>query len=283
MGVSRHKGEYKTSEQTREYKRIKKIRAVNLAIAHYSHGTNRCAICGEHRREFLTLDHINADKKVWNKTHGISEKAAGANLAQALRVRNYPKGIQVLCYNCNVVKGSHITSKGKNTKDRSHIVAGTKVCKLCRQEKSVDDFALRSKYLQSLCKVCDGIRQVDLRLDTKQKLIALFGGKCSCCGESRLEYLSVEHSNNDGPEHRTGIKQRYNLKAPIKQITGSTFYFYVLKDIAQGIIWPGLEIHCHNCNCSKGNHGYCPHEIERGVIIFDPYGKPLKALKEVYV
>lgn len=280
MGVIRYKGEYKTTEISREYDRIRVKRDMDLAIEYYSSGTNQCAVCGEHRREFLTLDHINANRKNWNKSIGLSENTGGTNLARGLRARKWPEGIQILCYNCNILKGSHITSRGKNLKDRSHLdINAVKTCNICGKEKNVLEFSLRKTNKHGVhtscfdCERLDTARRNHMR---KQKLITLLGGKCSCCGEDRIEYLSIEHANNDGVIHRLDIKQRYNLNS----VLGSTaFIMYVLKDIAQGIIWPRLEVHCFNCNSSKGAHGYCPHEIDRGDIILDQYGNPIR-LKE---
>lgn len=67
-----------------------------LVISHYSKGTNKCACCGEDEIAFLTIDHINGGGNVQRKTTG-----SGSSFYWWLVKNNFPKGYQVLCYNCN--------------------------------------------------------------------------------------------------------------------------------------------------------------------------------------
>ena len=59
-----------------------------------------CACCGESGRHFLSLDHIF--------NNGAEEKRrgfrGGATLHRRLKQQGFPKGYQVLCYNCNCGK-----------------------------------------------------------------------------------------------------------------------------------------------------------------------------------
>jgi hypothetical protein len=73
--------------------------------------------------------------------------------------------------------------------------------------------------------------------------------KCACCGESRLEFLSIDHINNDGAKQRKEIGKKY----------GSTFARWLIKNDFPD----GYQILCFNCNCAKGFFGYCPHQKER--------------------
>lgn len=69
-------------------------------FTHYSNGIPQCNCCGETIIEFLALDHINND--------GAKDRAkglTGKNIYSYVRKRNYPKGFQVLCHNCNQAKG----------------------------------------------------------------------------------------------------------------------------------------------------------------------------------
>jgi len=83
------------------------------------------------------------------------------------------------------------------------------------------------------------------------KIVRLLGGKCICCGESHIEFLSAQHKNNDGANHRREIG------------SGST-YNWILKNIeeAKKII----ELMCMNCNTSNGFFGYCPHKVSTELI-----------------
>ena len=60
-----------------------------------------CVGCGEKHIEFLTLDHINGRKSM---NHDPSLKAE--KLCRRLKRDSYPKGIQVLCWNCNSAKSN---------------------------------------------------------------------------------------------------------------------------------------------------------------------------------
>lgn len=78
----------------------------------------------------------------------------------------------------------------------------------------------------------------------KENIINHYGKACACCGESRYEFLSIDHINKDGAKQR-----RENPKK------GAEFYKWIIdsgypKD---------LRILCYNCNSSLGYFGYCPH------------------------
>lgn len=72
-----------------------------------------------------------------------------------------------------------------------------------------------------------------------------YGPNCSCCGESRPEFLGIDHVEGGGRQHRKQIKMR--------------IYEWLLK---HGFP-EGYRVLCHNCNMSHGFYGYCPHERER--------------------
>jgi hypothetical protein len=68
-------------------------------ILHYSHGENKCSCCGEKTYEFLSLDHINGGGTAHRKALG------GGQFFLWLHRNGFPKGYQVLCFNCNLAKG----------------------------------------------------------------------------------------------------------------------------------------------------------------------------------
>lgn len=43
----------------------------------------------------------------------------------------------------------------------------------------------------------------------KRKVMEGYGGKCSQCGETELEFLTLDHVNNDGASHRVGKNNLY--------------------------------------------------------------------------
>lgn len=92
-------------DKNRQYTRDagKKTREKNklLALSYYSNDQLRCACCGENYYGCLTIDHIGGDgaKHKHELTHN------GTSLYTWLKHNNYPQGFQVLCMNCNWVKG----------------------------------------------------------------------------------------------------------------------------------------------------------------------------------
>ena len=99
---------------------------------------------------------------------------------------------------------------------------------------------------------CSEARRKMLR---KLKLAVLngYGGPiCRCCGETHIEFLSIDHINNDGAAHRRSLPKSASSG-------GSGFYAWLKKNNFP----PGFQVLCMNCNFAKGKYGYCPHEKER--------------------
>lgn len=89
------------------------------------------------------------------------------------------------------------------------------------------------------------------RRKIKLEVLIYYGGnppKCACCGESRIEFLTIDHINNDGAKHRKETKMH----------TGYQFSLWLIRNNFP----EGFQILCWNCNCSRTHWGYCPHERE---------------------
>lgn len=86
--------------------------------------------------------------------------------------------------------------------------------------------------------------------------------KCNCCGEIHEEFLTLDHKNNNGADHRCK--------------TGYWGHLYE-KMLDDGFDTNDYQILCLNCNSSLGFRGYCPHrpEIKREI----PSEKILKKKK----
>lgn len=82
----------------------------------------------------------------------------------------------------------------------------------------------------------------------KVEVMDAYGGKCACCGESTLEFLTIDHVNGDGHEHRKSVGKGKNIYRDIKR---------------QGFPQDGrYQVLCFNCNIALGFYGYCPHRPE---------------------
>lgn len=151
----------------------------------------------------------------------------------------------------------------------------TKVCKICKKEKQISEFP-KTGYKNSVraeCKICynnirklyysnnrekmllraqrnfhSGGREKQIENRKKQKLLVYekYGNKCVCCGEKEIEFLSMDHVNGNGNEHRRSISKSAKILP----------YSWIIKNKFPSI----LQILCMNCNFAKGKLGYCPHE-----------------------
>ena len=63
----------------------------------------KCVCCGEKEITFLTIDHIHGNGNNERRSLGIQ---GGVAFYRFLRKSDYPKGYQVLCFNCN--SGKHL-------------------------------------------------------------------------------------------------------------------------------------------------------------------------------
>lgn len=76
---------------------------------------------------------------------------------------------------------------------------------------------------------------------TRERTIMAYGGKCECCSETEMKFLSFEHKNGGGRKERMKL--------------GSAFYVSLRKAIRKDI-----GVLCFNCNLAKGFYGKCPHK-----------------------
>lgn len=145
--------------------------------------------------------------------------------------------------------------------DRRHAALG--MCGPCYQRGAAQratchpDRRLRA---DGLCNACYGKRRYNedpekyreraretqrkLRESLRAELLAAYGGQCSCprCPETNPAFLTLEHVNGDGGEHRRRV--------------GSHTYADLRR---RG--WPqdGYTLLCWNCNAGSRFTGVCPH------------------------
>lgn len=119
----------------------------------------------------------------------------------------------------------------------------TKICVRCGQEKPIEVFKLawKNAYRKNQCNSCCS-RQVIAKY--KLDFLKAFDYKCSCCGERQPYFLTLDHVNNDGAEHRR-TKAQVSILAQARRE-----HFDKTK-------WDCL---CMNCNFAKGHYEVCPHK-----------------------
>lgn len=86
------------------------------------------------------------------------------------------------------------------------------------------------------------------------------GPKCMCCGEDHLEFLSIDHLDGAGAEHRRALIKEKGWKSKTGNMCGHHFYLWLKQ---QGYP-PGFRVLCMNCNFSIAKFGYCPHQGKLG-------------------
>ena len=83
------------------------------------------------------------------------------------------------------------------------------------------------------------------RKKTADRVFEGYGGYvCACCGETGRLFLSIDHVNNDGAQHRKTVGN------------SDQFYLWLLRNNFPD----GFQVLCMNCNWGKNrNGGVCPH------------------------
>jgi len=134
----------------------------------------------------------------------------GLKFYRWLMRNNFPSGFQVLCWNHNWLKHLRCSNAG--------------VC-----------------YTDSMNKSTRSSR------NTKLDVVRHYGNRCSCCGESNIDLLTIDHTDGGGCKHLRIIG--YNR--------GTEFYRWIINNNYPDY----LQLMCWNCNCGKSvNGGVCPHE-----------------------
>jgi hypothetical protein len=96
----------------------------------------------------------------------------------------------------------------------------------------------------------EGMREYRRKL--KEKVLRAYGGKCNCCGETIIEFLTIDHKNGGGNKHRRNIH--------------SDFYLWLIKN---NFPKDEFQVLCMNCNFATRFGRICPHNkinINRNLI-----------------
>jgi hypothetical protein len=134
----------------------------------------------------------------------------------------------------------------------------TKICVRCHEEKPLSQFKLTWKghgennapgyaernpagVRRNQCITCLSRWYTSGR---KLAFLKAFDFKCSCCGERNPYFLTLDHVNNDGGDHRRSLSTVRILSLARREKYDRTK-------------WDCL---CMNCNFAKGHYGECPHK-----------------------
>lgn len=244
------------------------VRKLRLEVyTHYSNGIPHCACCNETVLEFLSIDHINGQGGKDRKKYGNA-----CNFLCSIRRRGFPKDLQVLCHNCNQCKRVygycvHQPPDGlteffplyPQQRQLKPLLFDspphTQACIHCRRifptdHKHFNKHPLMASGFIRSCRDCfRESNNLSVRLRRIREKKDVFSHYCRgtphclCCGNSTFEFLSIDHINNNGSQHRKEIKQVSIYKWSIDNA------------------YPDfLTVLCYSCNQAKGFYGVCPHK-----------------------
>jgi len=136
------------------------------------------------------------------------------------------------CATCRETRKRHINKKRLNRAKNSK-------CKQCGSD------SLPNK----LCRQCCA-KATYYRHRCKLIVIDHYGNKCSCCGETYISFLTIDHINNDGAAHRRSL---FGTK---RKGGGTAFYRWLINNNFP----EGFQVLCANCQLSKQIDGICFHQ-----------------------
>lgn len=229
-----------------------------------------CPKCGlektEYKRRGLCNRCYGKERYQRNGDHIKAVRRACYNLSENERISRREAHLIELsswvCPECG-------TSNRKNrAKGLCHLCYAKKLYQVAKETTPERLAKVKSDWYQKNKDYCN-TQNKEYRLSHKEELASYFlecarklkwevieklGGECACCGEKRLEFLTVDHINGDGSEHRR------SLASP----NGKTSQGMIYKDIKkQGYPKDKFRVLCSNCNFSIGVWGYCPHTQRR--------------------
>lgn len=103
----------------------------------------------------------------------------------------------------------------------------------------------RVAYQRALDPAAKNQRSKDWRVKLKAEVYSHYGDRCACCGEANPMFLTLDHVNGGGYQHR-------------KTVGGG---LGMLLDIRKRGFPPEFQVLCFNCNQGRQlNGGICPHK-----------------------
>lgn len=182
-------------------------------------------------------------QKCYDNTVERNTRKKNASLAKSAAL---PDGMG-FCMRCKNFKPT--SDFAINPKQRRKIERGDELSKTCaacreylartstvRRHSAHKDAAVKAKYLAE--------RRDHMRA-WRDKVIAAYGGRCVCCGETEPKFLELDHIDGKGGKHRREIG--FNSEALYRWCEKNGFP-------------PILQVLCANCHNAKSFWGICPHQ-----------------------
>lgn len=159
--------------------------------------------------------------------------------------RYYPE-----CKSCRYDIVKNYTKKNeKHCKERAikYYIDNKKIIQTRRSEYRAKNYTHvleinQTWVMENKQKVLETKRKHNKKL--RETFLDMYGRSCACCGETAVEFLTIEHKLG-----QKGIVRH-------KKETGKFAYSKATKEYRPDL----YEVLCMNCNFSKGRYGYCPHQ-----------------------
>ncbi len=186
-----------------------------------------------------TSERQKITNKKWRDRHPEQDKAIHKTYRE-----KYPERIREANRKCRERKPEKYKAIGKAWRkaNRERVNATVKRYRGRYPERIKLAAKLRHKRVAE----CARIRRHLLRVQVIEK----YGSICKCCGESEIDFLSIDHINGGGTQHRKKI----GLAAMYQWLRRHNFP-------------EGFQVLCMNCNWGRSrNGGNCPHESKKDCI-----------------
>lgn len=199
--------------QNRKKKYLLSYKLNRLVIKNkvFSHYGGQCQICKEKDVNKLSLDHVNGNGRQHRKQ--ILKVDSGSQFYKWVW-NHKPNNIRLLCFNCNCQ-----IDMIKKILIETYQVG----CKYCGN----------NTYRSNCCRSCFQICKRNKYIDLKLQVFNHYGMQCARCGEKEIQYLTIDHIDNSGSQHR-------------KQIGTQIFPWLKRNNYPNN-----FQILCFNCNYSK--------------------------------
>lgn len=126
----------------------------------------------------------------------------------------------------------------------AEVTPSARMCRPCQARRAREWRASNREHART--KAAEWARIAHRR--RRQAAIQRYGGRCMCCGESRIVFLAIDHVDGGGNRHRR------SMSSTGKMVGGSNVFAW----LSRHGFPPGFQVLCHNCNFAK-SHGGCPH------------------------
>ena len=155
----------------------------------------------------------------------------------------YDRQPKVRCSKCRYLTPLHLMAQLPTT-DKPLL---KKICLKCGKGKiRNEELLIRARgYLKHQDLTGREWSNPEQKYEQKVRFLVLnaYGKRCACCGESRHQFLALDHKAGGGGKER----KRMGLT------NAKGLFLYLIRNNFP----PGYQILCHNCNLAKSFYGYC--------------------------